>query len=162
MYVHEAIRGPKPDFYRRLAAAMEELLSHEPDQLANLCNAAGLLGCQLEDINWVGFYLHQDGVLTLGPYQGLPACTRIAVGSGVCGTAAAEQRTVVVPDVHAFPGHIACDAASRSEIVVPVLAPDGSLFGVLDVDSPELARFDEQDAVGLEEIAGVVARYVCP
>jgi len=158
MYRHTKITGTKPEFYRRLAATLDELLAGEPDQLANLCNAAALLGCQLERINWVGFYLCRDGQLMLGPFWGLPACTRIALGSGVCGQAAAQRQTVIVPDVALFPGHIACDSASRSEIVVPVLGADGELFGVLDVDSPDLDRFDEADAQGLAAVAAVLAR----
>lgn len=164
MYVHEAIAGPKPEFYRQLLQMLDGLLTGESDQLANMCNAAALLGCQLPEINWVGFYLHHgevdDGQLTLGPFHGKPACTRIAVGTGVCGAAAARLQTVIVPDVHAFPGHIACDAASRSEIVVPVFDPAGGLFAVLDVDSPVLARFDAADAAGLEAIAALLTSHI--
>jgi len=160
MYVHESITGSKPQFYRRLAEMLEALIGHESDQLANLCNAAALLGCQLPQINWVGFYLHRQGQLTLGPFHGLPACTQISVGTGVCGTAAASRQVVVVPDVHAFPGHIACDSASRSEIVVPILDSAGELFAVLDVDSPVLDRFDAADASGLAAIASLLSRYI--
>jgi GAF domain-containing protein len=114
----------------------------------------------LPDLNWAGFYLMKDGELVLGPFQGKPACVRIALGKGVCGTAAAQRETIVVPDVHAFPGHIACDAASRSEIVIPLITRDGQLLGVLDLDSPELARFDDADRRGLEQLAAVLTRSV--
>ncbi|MFK4997468.1 GAF domain-containing protein [Bacillus sp. N9] len=112
------------------------MLDGETNQIANLSNASALLGQFLDRINWVGFYLMEDGELVLGPFQGLPACVRIPLGRGVCGTSAAERETIVVPDVHAFPGHIACDAASQSEIVVPLIK-DGNVIGVLDIDSPE-------------------------
>jgi GAF domain-containing protein len=146
----------KTVLYRDLAASLEALLAEETDLLANLANAAGLLGQALDRINWCGFYLWKDGELVLGPFQGKPACVRIALGKGVCGTAAARRETLVVPDVHAFPGHIACDAASRSEIVVPILE-DAVLRGVLDVDSPEPARFDEEDRAGLEQFVRTLA-----
>jgi L-methionine (R)-S-oxide reductase len=141
---------PKPNLYRDLAASLAAMLDGEPDALANLANASALLAQALTRINWCGFYLLRGGELVLGPFQGKPACVRIAMGRGVCGTAAAQRQTLVVPDVHAFPGHIACDDASRSEIVVPILE-DGRLRGVLDVDAPEAARFDEQDRSGLED-----------
>jgi L-methionine (R)-S-oxide reductase len=141
--------APKPQQYRDAIASLEAMLEGETDALANLANASGLLGEALDGINWVGFYLLRDGELVLGPFQGKPACVRIALGQGVCGTAAARRETLVVPDVHAFPGHIACDAASRSEIVVPIVK-DGSLRGVLDVDAPTHSRFDADDREGLE------------
>ena len=141
--------------YRQLAAALAALLSGERDPIANLANTAALLFEALPRVNWAGFYLLRDAQLVLGPFQGKPACVRIALGRGVCGTAAEQRRTQVVPDVHAFPGHIACDSASRSEVVVPLLA-DGRLLGVLDVDSPEPGRFDALDAEGLERIAQVL------
>jgi GAF domain-containing protein len=141
---------PKPNLYRDLSASLAAMLDGEPDALANLANASALLAQALARVNWCGFYLLREGELVLGPFQGKPACVRIAMGRGVCGTAAAQRQTLVVPDVHAFPGHIACDEASRSEIVVPILE-DGRLRGVLDVDAPEVARFDEQDRSGLEE-----------
>jgi L-methionine (R)-S-oxide reductase len=147
---------PKPELYRDVAASLEALLHGEADALANLANASALLTQALDRINWCGFYLLRGEELVLGPFQGKTACVRIAVGRGVCGTAAARHETLVVPDVHVFPGHIACDADSRSEIVVPILE-DGRLRGVLDVDSPEVARFDEEDRVGLE---GLVRRLV--
>jgi len=157
----------KPELYRRLEAEARSILAGERDAIANLANAAALLFEMLPRINWAGFYLMKNGELVLGPFQGRVACTRIALGRGVCGTAAARRQTLLVPDVHAFPGHIACDQASRSEIVVPLIlgeknsrdprdARDGAgrkLLGVLDVDSPDLARFDAADAAGLERLA---------
>ncbi len=150
---------PKPALYRDLAKSLESLLEGETDPLAKLANASGLLASALERINWCGFYLLRSGELVLGPFQGKPACVRIALGKGVCGTAAAKRETVVVPDVHAFPGHIACDTASRSEIVVPIL-DGGTLRGVLDVDSPEKGRFDDEDRAGLEEFVRVLTPRV--
>jgi L-methionine (R)-S-oxide reductase len=135
--------------YGDLAVSLESLLAGEVDALANLANAAAHLAQALERINWCGFYLLRGGELVLGPFQGKPACVRIPVGKGVCGTAAARRETLIVPDVEAFPGHIACDAASRSEIVVPILEA-GRLRGVLDLDSPERSRFDDVDRKGLE------------
>src|SRR5262249_37279555 len=140
---------PKDALYRDLAASLSALLEGEPDALANLANASAHLAQALDRINWCGFYLERRGELVLGPFQGKPACVRIPLGKGVCGTAAARRETLVVPEVEKFPGHIACDAASRSEIVVPILE-DGELRGVLDVDSPELSRFDDADRRGLE------------
>jgi len=135
--------------YSDLLAQARALLEGERDFTANAANLASLIFHTLPDLNWAGFYWLKDGELVLGPFQGKPACVRIALGRGVCGTAARERRTLVVPDVDAFPGHIACDAASASEIVVPIVE-DGTLRGVLDLDSPELARFDAEDAEGLE------------
>ena len=149
---------PKPALYKDVAASLAALLEGETDALANLANAAALLSGALERINWCGFYLMREGELVLGPFQGKPACVRIALGKGVCGTAAAKRETLVVPDVHAFPGHIACDAHSRSEIVVPIVV-DGALRGILDVDSPETNRFDAEDRSGLEAfVAALVPR----
>ena len=139
----------KPALYKDVTASLAALLEGETDALANLANAVALLAGALEKINWCGVYLMRGGELVLGPFQGKPACVRIALGKGVCGTAAARRETLVVPDVNAFPGHIACDAASRSEIVVPILA-GGKLRGVLDVDAPEPDRFDAEDQAGLE------------
>jgi L-methionine (R)-S-oxide reductase len=139
---------PKPAHYRELTQQLTAVFAGERNGLANTANMSALLYQQLPDLNWVGFYFMQGGELVLGPFQGKVACVRIAIGRGVCGTAAERRDTVVVPDVHAFPGHIACDAASRSEIVVPLLQ-DGRLLGVLDLDSPQLARFDQEDAAGL-------------
>ncbi|MBK8325176.1 MAG: GAF domain-containing protein [Betaproteobacteria bacterium] len=144
----------KPEAYAELLAQARGLLSGERDFTANSANLAALLFHSLEGLNWAGFYWLKDGELVLGPFQGKPACVRIGLGKGVCGTAAASLRTVVVPDVHAFPGHIACDSASRSEVVVPVTA-GARLIGVLDLDSPRPARFDEDDARGLEAIVAV-------
>jgi GAF domain-containing protein len=140
----------KAQRYADLTRALAHLLEEETDPLANLANAAALLAQGLERTNWVGFYILRGDTLVLGPFQGKPACVRIALGKGVCGTAAARRETVVVPDVHAFPGHIACDAASRSEIVVPIVA-GATLRGVLDLDAPEVSRFDEEDRRGLED-----------
>jgi len=141
--------------YRVLETSLVSLLEGESDPLANLSNAAALLAQSLDRINWCGFYLLRGEELVLGPFQGKPACVRIAPGKGVCGTAAARRETVVVPDVNRFPGHIACDPASRSEIVVPI-QENGVLRGVLDVDAPEPARFDEEDRNGLERFVAVL------
>jgi GAF domain-containing protein len=141
--------------YRALETSLELLLEGESDALANLSNAAGLLAQSLDRINWCGFYLLRGEELVLGPFQGKPACVRIPLGKGVCGTAAASRETLVVPDVNRFAGHIACDPASRSEIVVPILE-NGVLRGVLDVDAPEPARFDEEDRNGLERFVAVL------
>jgi L-methionine (R)-S-oxide reductase len=138
--------------YSALLGALDGLLAGERDLIANLANVAALIYGGLPDLNWAGFYLLKGAELVVGPFQGKPACVRIALGQGVCGAAAAGRRTLVVPDVHAFPGHIACDAASRSEIVVPLIGA-GALLGVLDLDSPLLRRFNEEDAYGLEEVA---------
>ena len=138
--------------YAQLTRELAALLEGEPDLVANAANAAALIYHALPELNWAGFYFLKGGELVVGPFQGKPACVRIALGRGVCGTAAAERRTLVVPDVHAFPGHIACDAASRSELVVPLLAGE-QLFGVLDLDSPRPGRFDADDARGLEALA---------
>jgi L-methionine (R)-S-oxide reductase len=146
---------PKALFYKDLAASLAALLEGETDALANLSNASGLLAQALDRINWCGFYLLRGQQLVLGPFQGKPACVRIALGKGVCGTAAARRETLVVPDVEKFPGHIACDAASRSEIVVPIVG-NRELLGVLDVDSPEPARFDGADRKGLESFVAVL------
>lgn len=139
----------KAERYRAMVASLESLLEGESDALANLANAAALLAQSVEAINWCGFYLLRGEELVLGPFQGKPACVRIPIGKGVCGSAAQERATLVVPDVTRFPGHIACDPASRSEIVVPILE-DGVLRGVLDVDAPEVGRFDREDLEGLE------------
>jgi len=138
--------------YAELGQALEGLLAGERDGIANLANAAALLYATLPDLNWAGFYLARGAGLVVGPFQGKPACVRIALGQGVCGTAAAGRRTLIVPDVHAFPGHIACDAASNSEIVVPLLAGE-RLIGVMDLDSPRPGRFDAEDGRGLEAFA---------
>lgn len=140
--------------YAALARELEGLLTDERDLVANAANATSLIYHALPDLNWCGVYFLKDGGLVVGPFQGKPACVRIPLGKGVCGTAASQRKTILVPDVHAFPGHIACDAASNSEIVVPLIAR-GELLGVLDLDSPKLARFDEEDRRGLERLATV-------
>jgi GAF domain-containing protein len=144
----------KQEFYQELASQLGGLLTGERDAIANAANMASLLFHTLPDVNWVGFYFLKSGELVLGPFHGKPACVRIAMGRGVCGTAAQARRAVVVPDVNAFPGHIACDTASRSELVVPLIA-GGELMGVLDLDSPSHGRFDEDDRVGCENLAAI-------
>lgn len=147
---------PKPDLYRDLRDAALALTDGEADGVANMANLAALIGLFLPDLNWAGFYRMVDGELVLGPFTGKPACIRIPLGRGVCGTAAATGETQCVADVHAFPGHIACDAASRSELVVPVLR-DGVVIAVIDLDSPIPARFDAEDAAGIETLARAIA-----
>ncbi len=145
----------KKEFYRALTADLSALLEGESDWMANTANCAALLYHAMNAINWAGFYFLKNGELVLGPFQGKPACVRIAIGRGVCGTAAERRETLLVPDVHQFPGHIACDSASRSEIVVPLIQ-NGRLIGVLDIDSPITNRFDEQDRAGLEALMTVL------
>ena len=145
--------------YLLLNEQLRAFVDNIPYPIANLANASALLWGALDRINWAGFYLLQERLLVLGPFQGKPACIRIPLGRGVCGTAAAEDRTLVVPDVHAFAGHIACDSASRSEIVIP-LHRDGAVIGVLDIDSPEPDRFSETDRIGLEEFARILEQAV--
>ena len=135
--------------YKLLCAQLKALTEDVENEISNLSNASALLWQELADINWVGFYKMEGGILVLYPFQGKPACTKIAVGKGVCGTAVAEDKTQLVPDVHQFPGHIACDCASNSEIVVPIHV-NGEIWGVLDIDSPNLNRFTEEDREGLE------------
>ncbi len=144
----------KPSLYGELAQQLAALIAGEADAIANAANMAALLYHGLPDVNWAGFYLAKAGELVLGPFQGKPACIRIALGKGVCGTAAARQQSLVVPDVAAFPGHIACDPDSRSELVVPLLA-ERRLLGVLDLDSPHRNRFDEADRAGCERLAAI-------
>ena len=144
----------KDSDYASLAEELSGLLAGESDLIANAANTSALLFDALPDINWAGFYFLKQGELVVGPFQGKPACVRIGLGKGVCGTAAQQRRTLVVPDVDSFPGHIACDTASRSEIVIPLLAND-LLWGVLDIDSATLARFDEVDRAGLERVAAI-------
>lgn len=144
--------GSKPDIYAEIDRQLAALLEGERDFIANAANFSSLLYHLLPDLNWAGFYLYKEGELVLGPFQGKPACVRIAMGRGVCGTAAQSRRTIVVADVHSFEGHIACDAASNSEIVVPLIA-GGRLIGVLDLDSPLAGRFDDEDRAGLEKLA---------
>jgi GAF domain-containing protein len=147
----------KPAAYRELERQLAGLCNDEHDGIANTANMAALLYHGLPDLNWAGFYFLNGGELVLGPFQGNVACVRIGMGKGVCGTAAARRQTVIVPDVHEFPGHIACDANSRSEIVVPLVQGD-RLLGVLDLDSPRLARFDEEDGAGLETLVATLLR----
>ncbi|WP_285857750.1 GAF domain-containing protein [Neobacillus cucumis] len=160
MFNVEMYTGNREENYELVKKQLQALLHDENNQIANLSNTSALLNQFLDRINWVGFYLMDtNGELVLGPFQGLPACVRIKVGKGVCGTSALKKETVRVEDVHQFPGHIACDAASRSEIVIPLLK-DGELFGVLDIDSPEVNRFDELDQQKLEELAAVLMEYI--
>jgi L-methionine (R)-S-oxide reductase len=159
MYQFDISAGTKAELYHDLTGALDALTADEPDAIANMANAAALIWEYLPDLNWAGFYRLVEGELVLGPFQGKAACIRIALGKGVCGTAAETRTTQLVADVHAFPGHIACDAASRSELVVPVVH-DGRLIGVLDLDSPEPARFDAEDAAGCEALMAVLASRI--
>lgn len=160
MFSVEMYTGNREENYELVKKQLQALLHDEKNQIANLSNASALLNQFLDRINWVGFYLMDpNGELVLGPFQGLPACVRIPLGKGVCGTSALKKETIRVEDVHQFPGHIACDAASRSEIVIPLLK-DGELFGVLDIDSPEVNRFDELDQQKLEKLAAVVVEHL--
>lgn len=145
--------------YTLLNKQLDALLDGETDSIANLANASALLNQFLDDVNWVGFYLTKETELILGPFQGMPACVRISFGKGVCGTAAAEQKTIRVADVHQFPGHIACDAASRSEIVVPLIK-NGQTIGVLDIDSPSLDRFSDEDEKYLHQFAEILVKHL--
>src|SRR5215472_4164203 len=144
----------KPELYRDLSRQLAALIAGEPDVIANAANMAALIYYGLPDLNWAGFYFRNDTELVLGPFQGKPACVRIPIGKGVCGTAAARGTAVLVPDVHDFPGHIACDPASRSEMVVPLIEA-GAVSGVLDLDSPLIARFDEFDQAGCEQLVAL-------
>ena len=146
--------------YKELNEQLRALICGVPYRTANLANASALIFNTLKDLNWAGFYLMEEGKLVLNAFQGKPACIEIAVGRGVCGTAVAEKRTQLVPDVHAFPGHIACDSASNSEIVVPLFGRDGSVVGVLDIDSPILGRFGEADKAGLEDFARIIEKEI--
>jgi GAF domain-containing protein len=152
MFTSNPLSGNKAEQYQQLIAQCEALLDGERHRVANAANLSSLLFNSLSEVNWLGFYFLEQGELIVGPFQGLPACVRIALGKGVCGTAAATRETQLVPDVHAFPGHIACDSASQSEIVVPLIK-NGDLIGVLDVDSPVLDRFDDTDKAAFERIA---------
>jgi GAF domain-containing protein len=156
MYAFDITAGTKADLYADLASALDALTADEPDAIANMANVSALLWQYLPDLNWAGFYRNIGGELVLGPFQGKAACIRIPFGKGVCGAAAARRETQLVEDVHAFPGHIACDAASRSELVVPIVHA-GELIGVLDLDSPHAARFDAEDAVGCEMLMAKLA-----
>lgn len=149
--------GKKEELYPMLVSQLSALVEGVPHPIANLANASALLKEALEDVNWAGFYLLQGEKLVLGPFQGRPACIEIPVGKGVCGTAAAQNQPLLVEDVHQFAGHIACDSASRSEIVLPFYK-NGAVAGVLDIDSPLLARFDREDLAGLEQFVRVLER----
>src|SRR5690606_27919259 len=159
MFSQDSYSGTKLENYELVIKQLSALLDGEQDVIANLSNASALLNQFLDNINWVGFYLYKEDQLVLGPFQGLPACVRIPIGKGVCGTAAKQEQTIVVPDVHQFPGHIACDAASQSEIVVPIVK-DGELVGVLDIDSPIKDRFDNDDKTGLEQFVKALIQYI--
>ncbi len=149
----------KEKLYKFMNIKLTGLIGDEENWLANLSNASALLNLLLDDINWVGFYIMTSGKLVLGPFQGKPACVNIEVGKGVCGTAAMTKEIQLVKDVHAFPGHIACDSASNSEIVLPIVI-DGEVLAVLDIDSPTIGRFDEEDRAGLERIVATLEKYV--
>lgn len=159
MFNVEMYQGKKEKNYELVQKQLLALIEDETNRIANLSNAAALLNQFLDEINWVGFYLYEEDQLILGPFQGLPACVRIPMGKGVCGTSAATEKTLRIEDVHQFPGHIACDAASRSEIVIPLMK-DGKLLGVLDIDSPITDRFDEMDQQGLEKFAEILSRHL--
>ena len=149
---------PKGRVYEELRQQLEALIAGEPDRMANAANMAALIYHGLPQLNWAGFYFAREDQLVLGPFQGKPACVRIPWGQGVCGTAAVRGESVVVPDVHKFPGHIACDAASASELVVPLLSR-GRVVGVLDLDSPARGRFDDQDRAGCERLAAILLAH---
>ncbi|MFB3165623.1 GAF domain-containing protein [Neobacillus sp. 179-C4.2 HS] len=160
MFNVEMYKGSRQENYELVKKQLQALLHGETNQIANLSNTSALLNQFLDRINWVGFYLmDENNELVLGPFQGLPACVRIPLGKGVCGTAAKKMETVRVEDVHQFPGHIACDAASNSEIVIPLIK-DGKLLGVLDIDSPEKSRFDELDQEQLEEFTAILVNHL--
>jgi len=159
MYDLKITADDKPTLYRDLAQALEALVTGEPDPVANMANAAALIFETLPDINWAGFYRNVGGELVLGPFQGRPACIRIKFGEGVCGVAAETMAVQRVDDVHAFPGHIACDSASNSEIVIPI-ERNGELVAVIDLDSPKPARFTEEDEAGLQKMAEILARAI--
>lgn len=159
MFTKLQYNGSTIEQYETLSKQLDALLTGENDTIANLSNASSLLNQFLTEINWVGFYLMKEGELVLGPFQGLPACVRIPVGRGVCGTAVEQKKTIVVEDVHQFPGHIACDAASNSEIVIPLLK-NGEVIGVLDIDSPIKNRFSNEDAEGLTIFVNTLMKHI--
>ncbi|HSO58383.1 MAG TPA: GAF domain-containing protein [Paenisporosarcina sp.] len=159
MFEKSTYAGDTRQQYEMLAKQLDALLTGEKNVMANLSNASALLNQFFDRINWVGFYMMDDNELVLGPFQGLPACIRIPIGRGVCGTTVTKKETIIVPDVHAFPGHIACDAASQSEIVVPLLK-NGDVIGVLDIDSPEKNRFQEVDQQGLEHFVSILMKHI--
>ena len=155
MFATSSLTGSKPEQYAQLTAQAQALVHGEPDRIANAANLAALIFNSLPSLNWAGFYFYDGRELVVGPFQGLPACVRIPLDKGVCGAAASTRQTQRIADVDAFPGHIACDSASRSELVIPLVRGD-TLIGVLDLDSPELDRFDADDQRGLEAIAQVI------
>lgn len=159
MFQASIYSGNRVRDYELLLQQTKALLAGEPDHIANLSNASALLNQLLENVNWLGFYIYKDNELVLGPFQGLPACIRIPYGKGVCGTALETNETQVVADVNAFPGHIACDSASQSEIVVPLVV-NGKMYGVLDIDSPITDRFDKIDQEYIEKFAAIVQSYL--
>ncbi|MBB6452128.1 GAF domain-containing protein [Salirhabdus euzebyi] len=159
MFHTEMYKGTKEENYQLVNKQLQALLEGEDDLIANLANASALLNQFLDKVNWVGFYLYKNGELILGPFQGLPACVKIGYGKGVCGTALKEEKTIRVKDVHQFPGHIACDAASRSEIVIPFYK-NGKITGVLDIDSPIEDRFDETDQKYLEQFTQILNQHI--
>ncbi len=159
MFQKNPYTGSLHEKYTLLTSQLDALLSGESNRIANLANTAALLNQFLENVNWVGFYLLSENELVLGPFQGLPACVRISVGKGVCGTAVLESKTLRVPDVHQFPGHIACDAASRSEIVIPIRV-NQQIIAVLDIDSPEIDRFTQEEQTYLEQFVSVLERHL--
>ncbi|MEY8351553.1 GAF domain-containing protein [Bacillus cereus] len=159
MFTKESYAGSREQQYETVIKQLDALLTGEPNVIANLANASALLNQFLERINWVGFYVTEGTELVLGPFQGMPACVRIPFGRGVCGVAAETKTTQLVADVHQFPGHIACDSASNSEIVVPIIK-EGNVIGVLDIDSPEKNRFDEVDQHYLEKFVGTLLKHM--
>ena len=160
MFESSALSGTKSEQYDQLLQQARALMHGEQDRIANAANLSALLFNSLPDLNWAGFYFFDGNELVVGPFQGLPACVRIPLNKGVCGAAASTRTTQRVEDVHAFPGHIACDSASNSEIVIPLVATNGTLLGVLDIDSPKHARFDADDQTGLEAIAAAFCATV--
>ncbi|GEN45920.1 GAF domain-containing protein [Alkalibacillus haloalkaliphilus] len=159
MFEVQHYNGTREENYEQLINQLNALLEGEDSVTANLANASAILNQFLNDVNWVGFYTMENGELVLGPFQGLPACVKIPNGRGVCGTATAERSTQLVPDVHEFPGHIACDAQSQSEIVVPIIKDD-EIFGVLDIDAPIKNRFDEVDQEYLEKFVETLKKHI--
>src|SRR2546425_3056013 len=157
--ITESHSSSKAELYQALASQLSSLLAGERDLIANAANFSSLIFHSLPDLNWAGFYFAKDGELVLGPFQGQPACVRIKIGQGVCGAGAAKCETMIVPNVHEFPGHIACDSASNSEMVVPLMK-DFRLIGVLDLDSPAPSRFDQDDAAGLETLVRILLSSV--
>ncbi|QWI13194.1 GAF domain-containing protein [Bacillus mycoides] len=159
MFTKESYAGSREEQYETIIKQLDALLTGEPNVVANLSNASALLNQFLDRVNWVGFYVTEGNQLVLGPFQGMPACVRIPFGRGVCGVAAETKTTQLVADVHQFPGHIACDSASNSEIVVPIIK-EGNIIGVLDIDSPEKNRFDEVDQHYLEKFVETLLKHI--